>query len=119
MMIVNWFHLDFNSVKSPVYSATYQKINIRYLKFGSAACFCHFFFFCISFLKCFTCFTDRQTERLRGEVFMQPESVLKLKLQSTSSSDCFKLFVPAGDETNSCCMKQFASLPHRVSAGDV
>lgn len=31
IIIVNWFHLDFNSVKSSVYSASYQKINIRYL----------------------------------------------------------------------------------------
>lgn len=38
MMIVNWFHLDFNSVKSSVYSATYQKINIRYLKFVCTVC---------------------------------------------------------------------------------
>lgn len=40
IIIVNWFHLDFNSVKSSVYSATYQKINIRYLKFNCAVCFC-------------------------------------------------------------------------------
>lgn len=26
IIIVNWFHLDFNSVKSSVYSATYQKM---------------------------------------------------------------------------------------------
>lgn len=25
IIIVNWFHLDFNSVKSYVYSATYKK----------------------------------------------------------------------------------------------
>lgn len=53
IMIVNWFHLDFNSVKSSVYSATYQKINIRYLKFARPTCFCHVLFYCF-FKQCVT-----------------------------------------------------------------
>lgn len=47
------------------------------------------------------------------------------RLSQFSSAPVDQLFgllqtvVPAGDETNSCCMEQFACLPHRVSAGDV
>lgn len=60
IIIVNWFHLDFNSVKSYVYSATYKKnkknkIKIRYLKFDHVMCFCHYMFLLrrtdVSFLK--------------------------------------------------------------------
>lgn len=37
MMIVNWFHLDFNSVKVLCIVQHIKKINIRYLNFDVAS----------------------------------------------------------------------------------
>lgn len=52
IIIVNWFHLDLNSVKSYVYSATYKKIKIRYLKFDHAIVCIVIYVFCLFVFCC-------------------------------------------------------------------
>lgn len=49
MMIVNWSHLDFNSVKVLCIVPKYQKINIRYLKFDVPMCL--YFFLITAFIQ--------------------------------------------------------------------